>query len=236
VPRVFIDTLPKDFEFMDDNAERKDTFIKFLLPLILKVNEEISFEREQLLTITSKVKSQKILNKSELDFLYNLAEKYKTDVNNLDELSKRIDVVSVSLAIGQSVQETGWGTSYFLLDGNALFAEWTWTFDGMIPRARDENLNHRVRTFPTLIDSVRSYALILNSSKYYGQFRNARAAMRKKNAIYDGSILADTLKYYSTTPEYISLVKKIIWKNSLIDFETSVLSPDTFSKTSDLQP
>ena len=226
VPRVFTETLPKDFEFIENRHHRKDAFIKFLLPLILKVNEEIEEERKQLLTISYKIRNEIILTKQQLDFLYKLAEKYKTDVNDLPALIKKIDKISVALAIAQSAQETGWGTSHFLLDGNALFAQWTWSYDGMLPRSREKNLNHRVKTFPTLLDSVRSYALVLNSTKYYSGYRNMRLIFRNKGQVYDGISLVETLKYYSTTKEYIDLVSRIITSNALYNFETAKLSKE----------
>ena len=195
-----------------------------VLPLILKVNEEITFERQKLIQIKYKLQNKIALKTYELHFLRQVSEKYKVYHNNIDELLSKVDVIPVSLALAQAIQETGWGSSYFLLNGNSLFAEWTWKSDGMIPRAREKNLRHRIKTFSTLIESVRSYAMILNSSKYYKYFRKTRKTLSKvENKIHNGINLSSTMKYYSTTPEYLFLVNKIIDKNFLTDFDLSEL-------------
>ncbi len=224
VPRIFIKYFPKDFDTIKNKFQRKNIFIQVVLPLILKVNEEITFERQKLIQIKYKLQNKIALKTYELHFLRQVSEKYKVYHNNIDELLSKVDVIPVSLALAQAIQETGWGSSYFLLNGNSLFAEWTWKSDGMIPRAREKNLRHRIKTFSTLIESVRSYAMILNSSKYYKYFRKTRKTLSKvENKIYSGISLSSTMKYYSTTPEYLFLVNKIIDKNFLTDFDLSEL-------------
>ena len=42
-----------------------------------------------------------------------------------------MDEVPVSLALAQSAKETGWGTSRFAQEGNALFGQWTWSGEGL---------------------------------------------------------------------------------------------------------
>ena len=41
------------------------------------------------------------------------------------------DYPSHLLAIAQAAKETGWGTSRFAQEGNALFGQWTWSGDGL---------------------------------------------------------------------------------------------------------
>ena len=41
--------------------------------------------------------------------------------NDLSTLKVRMDIIPTSLAIAQAAKETGWGTSRFALEGNALF-------------------------------------------------------------------------------------------------------------------
>ena len=224
VPRVFIKFFPKDFDTIKHNITRKNTFIQIVLPLILKVNEDIINERITLLKINRKIQNKIVLKQSELNTLYSLSQKYKVPVNDLDELMIRVDKIPISLALAQAIQETGWGKSYFLLNGNALFAEWTWKYDGMVPRDRDSKLHHRIKTFPMLIDAVKSYATILNTSKYYKKFRIARKVLHKNHNMYNSINLLNTMKYYSTTPDYLFFIKKIIIENSLTDFDKSELN------------
>ena len=44
-----------------------------------------------------------------------------------------MDVVPVSIAIAQAAKESGWGTSRFALEGNAMFGQWTWGKKGIAP-------------------------------------------------------------------------------------------------------
>jgi len=222
VPRLFIKYFPKDFDAIQNKYIRKNIFIQIVLPLILKVNEEIINERNIVIKIKHKKQKNITLQTAELEFLKKISQKYKVS-NDLNELMNRVDIIPVSLALAQAIQETGWGKSYFLINGNALFAEWTWKYDGMIPRERDSKLHHRIKTFPTLIESVRSYANILNSSKYYKHFRTTRKSLYRQGISYNGINLGDTMKHYSTTQDYLFFVKKIIIENSLTDFDKSEL-------------
>jgi uncharacterized FlgJ-related protein len=47
-------------------------------------------------------------------------EQNTVDQGVLDELMLRVDVVPVSLALAQCAEESGWGTSRFAAEGNAL--------------------------------------------------------------------------------------------------------------------
>ena len=49
---------------------------------------------------------------------------YKAD--NLDALLIKADEIPVSLALAQAVIESGWGTSRFAYEGNALFGQYVW--------------------------------------------------------------------------------------------------------------
>jgi len=42
------------------------------------------------------------------------------------ELLMRVDVIPPSLAMAQAADESGWGTSRFARQGNALFGQWSW--------------------------------------------------------------------------------------------------------------
>ena len=51
----------------------------------------------------------------------------------------RVDIVPLSLALAQAAIESGWGTSRYLREGNALYGQYT--FDkslGLKPQDRDK--------------------------------------------------------------------------------------------------
>ena len=226
VPRIFIPNLPSDFNMIESQKEKKEMFIKFLLPLLLLKNEEIMAQRKRVIAIGDKIKKGGKPTASEQTFLNDVRTEYKTDSNNIDDILIKLDEMSVSMAIGQAIQETGWGESRFLIKGNALFAEWTWGGEGMLPRARKSGLIHRIKTFPTLYHSVESYAKNLNRTKYYAGFRQMRSKLRAEGKSLDGAYLMSSMLRYSTEGnKYILDVKKIIQANRLNDFDKVKLAP-----------
>ncbi len=219
VPRIFIQSLPDDFNMIESPKEKKDLFIKFLLPLILKKNEELKANREKLLKIKEKFEKKKKLSAEENEFFKYVQEEYKTETKDINDILTKLDEISVSMALGQAIQETGWGESRFLIKGNSIFAEWTWGGEGMLPRARKTGLIHRIKTFPTLYDSVNSYANNLNRTRYYAGFRKMRAKLREQNKPLFGRWLMSSMIHYSTEKnKYILDVKRIIRDNNLDDF------------------
>ena len=91
-----------------------------------------------------------------------------------------MDIVPVSLAIAQARKETGWGTSRFAIEGNALFGQWTWSGEGIKPAGVDpEDSNHKVMKFKVLKASVRAYQRNLNTHGSYRQFRICKSNMRR---------------------------------------------------------
>jgi Bax protein len=53
------------------------------------------------------------------------ADRYRVDAEDLAALARRMDVIPPSLALAQAAVESGWGTSRFAREGNALFGQWT---------------------------------------------------------------------------------------------------------------
>ena len=67
-----------------------------------------------------------------------------------------MDIVPVSLALAQAAKETGWGTSRFAQQGNALFGQWTWSGEGLKTKDAEKNEGHKVMKFIVLQASLRS--------------------------------------------------------------------------------
>ena len=138
-----------------------------------------------------------------------------------------MDIIPVSLAIAQAAKETGWGTSRFAIEGNALFGQWTWSGEGIKPAGIDsENAKHKVMKFKVLKASVRAYQRNLNTHGSYKKFRSERASMRDNEEELDSLLLADYLdKYAATGKEYTKILKQIIKQNNLKDFDKVKLLP-----------
>ena len=138
----------------------------------------------------------------------------------MDELLIRLDIIPTSIALAQAAKESGWGTSRFALEGNAIFGQWTWSGNGIAPLDRESNKKHKILKFPILRASVKAYQNNLNTHKSYNNFRNKRSDMREKNKDISGLELTETLKNYAQTgSEYTKILNQIIRQNRLTDFE-----------------
>ncbi len=195
VPSVILKKLPKDMGQIKDVRKKKDLFVKILMPIIIKVNEEILEERE------------KIVHLSEDDpELSRYLTKYKA--KNKHELLEKVMPIPVEIALAQAAIESAWGTSRFAIEANNIFGELTFTpGNGIIPKERPKSETYEVRVFPDLLSSVRSYAYNLNVSPFYKEFRAIRSGKINKP-------LADGLLFYSERrEEYVREIKLIISAN-----------------------
>lgn len=225
VPRLFVARLPGDMPDMPEVAERKAVFFKSVLPLVLKVNEDIRAERRRLWSLHSRVRLGESLDAVDRLWLIVMAERYKVARGDIDALLTRVDVVPISLALAQAAEESGWGTSRFTREGNALFGQWTWDGDGIEPLRRDDGRTHKIRAFDTLLDSVQAYALNLNSHNAYGALRKARAAMRAAGRAPNGYALAGYLTRYSERGEaYVEGLRSLMETNELGRFDEAKLA------------
>ena len=155
-------------------------------------------------------------------------KQYGVKNKDLLTLKIRMDEIPVSLAIAQAAKETGWGTSRFALEGNALFGQWTFSGNGLKPLDADSDKAHKVMKFQVLQASVRAYFRNLNTHSSYRDFRKIRASARDNNEKLDSLILADFLDAYAATGlEYTKILKKIINQNALQDFDDVKLLPNS---------
>ncbi|MDH5748188.1 MAG: glucosaminidase domain-containing protein [Rhodospirillales bacterium] len=226
VPRLFVATLPQGLDTVREVKVRKALFFKTVLPLILKVNEEILADRQRLWRLRSQKNLGKTFAAEDRLWLLVTGERYGVDPENLKGLLERVDVVSPSLALAQAASESGWGQSRFAREGNAMFGEWTFsTTAGIAPLKREAGKTHRVRSFNSLRDSIRAYVHNLNTHRAYREFRDSRAQMRREGGPLDGIVLAGTLTRYSERGmDYVYDIRDIIQINRLRHLDDARLS------------
>ena len=221
VKPIYISVLPSEIDQIENSKDRKEIFIKIILPLILEENKKIISNRNKLFRILGKVNN----TNSEKKWLNKKLKEYNIKNIDLSELKIRMDIIPVSLAIAQAAKETGWGTSRFAKEGNALFGQWTYSENGLEPLESVEG-EHKVARFNVLQASVRAYKLNLNTHKVYKDFRKARAELREKDEEINSLKLAKFLnKYAETGKQYTETLEKIIKQNSLKDFDQAKLLP-----------
>ncbi len=224
VKPVALDSFPREIKMIENSKKRKELFLQIVLPLILQENNNIRLDRKRLFNIINKSNNTNP-EKKWLDKKY---KQYGIPSRDLSTLKIRMDEVPVSLALAQAAKETGWGTSRFAQEGNALFGQWTWSGDGLKPKEADETEGHKVMKFNILQASVRAYQRNLNTHKTYREFRLARAQLRDEGKPLDSIILSQYLdKYAETGQEYVKILIKIIEQNDLKDFDNVKLLPSS---------
>jgi len=135
-----------------------------------------------------------------------------------------MDIIPVSIALAQAANESGWGTSRFALEANALFGQWTWSKKGIKPKKQDPNQTHKIMQFQILKASVRAYKNNLNTHNAYKEFREVRAKLRQSGTQITGIALTKYLKNYASIGEkYVKILEDIIENNSLTDFDKANL-------------
>ena len=223
-PGISIDLLPKEIKQIESTKKRKEFFIRIVLPLILEENYLIRLDRKRLFVILNKNNN----TESERKWLKSKFKQYGVVNRDFTTLKIRMDEIPVSLAIAQAAKETGWGTSRFALEGNALFGQWTWSGEGIKPASADSDATHKIMKFKILRASVRAYQRNLNTHSSYKEFREARAIQRDNDGKLNSLELVKYLdKYAETGKEYIVVLKKIIEQNSLTDFDEVKLLPSS---------
>ncbi len=216
VKPIYFTQFPRDLDNLQSVQLKKETFIKIVLPLIVAENEKILDDRERLKVLSEK----KFTSDIERQWLRQKLLEYKVKKSDFKELMNRMDMIPVSIALAQAAKESGWGTSRFALEGNAIFGQWTWDGQGIAPLQRDGDKSHKILKFPILRASVKAYKNNLNTHKSYLKFREKRKSLRDKNKSITGLALTDTLKNYAQTgSEYTKILNQIITQNRLSDFE-----------------
>lgn len=219
VPPVFARRLPRDMN--NSVPMNKDVFLRLMLPIALKVNAEIAAER----AIIERSGYSGAITGAPAE-VQRIAAKYDIQ-SNTSNLLQRVDVLPVSLILAQSGLESGWGTSRYVQQGNALFGQRVWDSSqpGMTPSDRDADQTHRVRTFNSLEESTRSYAKNLNTNNAYLEMRKNRAAMRRSGRTPSARDLIPQLRNYSEDPTYYSgTLNTILNDGRLTDFDRARLS------------
>ena len=220
-----ISELPDDFSEIQDVPTKKKLFYLVTLPLIYNANASIMQERRMVINIEKKF-ARKELNKNETDEIIRLSKKYKLDYSEINtklfrKLKQRINIIPVSLALGQAIIESGWGQSRFATEGNALYGQWTTSEDkGIIPQDRDEDKTHAVLKFKNLSESVEAYMFNINTHQAYYNFRVIR---RIDERIKYTDPISMKVKYLAAYAEigdkYVDKLELIIASNNLQEFD-----------------
>ena len=213
IPLKFARHIPaKHFELTGD--AQKQSFIKLVLPLILAANDELLQRRE---AVKASVQANDRNKLDQWAVLYRIDSEHFDDFELAERLLRRVDTIPVALALAQAAVESGWGTSRFAQQGNALFGQWAWTESaGMRPLAAS-NERAVVRSFGSLLESVRAYMHNLNTHQNYKRFRDARYRLKPQTEAVKASRLAIYLDSYAEIGQ--AYVKKLLAVMSSNNFD-----------------
>ena len=205
---------------------KKRIFFRAMAPLALRSNELIRAEREQLLALPAGGE----LTAGQRAWLADLAGDYGLEAPGGEagaspevwdalkaDLAVRVDEVPVSLVLAQAANESGWGTSRFAAEGNALFGQWSFGGSGMLPSEQRASLgDYRVAAFESPLLSVIAYMRNLNTHNAYARLRELRAAARAAGEEPSGYELAAGLDRYSERgQDYVDELRSMIDYNGL---------------------
>tara|TARA_Y100001958_G_C21179111_1_gene509343 strand:- start:352 stop:1338 length:987 start_codon:yes stop_codon:yes gene_type:complete len=207
----------------------KKNFVRTILPIILNENQKILSIRKELLNLKFKLKENKTLDSFDVKNLKKLSKSYNINFDNkhkseiIDTLLINVDVIPNSIVLAQAAIESGWGSSRFAREYNALFGQYTYDNDaGVVPLKRNYGEKHLIKSFTSYDRSVQSYFRNINSHHAYKDFRKIRKIMRNRNNFSDTNLLVEQLNTYAEDENYIQTIKAVINKNKFnkLDFKT----------------
>ena len=239
IPRVYLPIIGERWGSTSSKEvtieNKKRLFFRALAPLILRSNELIMRDRERLADIRSTFSQNTPLDQMDQIWILKLAKEYRLKpekdeltTSMLDELWLRVDIVPVSLALAQSAEESGWGTSRFAALGNAVYGQWSWGKDAIKPEQQREELgDYGIASFESLQQSICAYMINLNTHNAYSSLRNKRGELRSNGDKIQGTVLAEQLtKYSERGEEYVKGLKSLMDYNQLSPADDAYLTDD----------
>lgn len=194
-PRIFVKNIPSDFASIKSETERNRLFMKILIPIVLKVNDEVLEEREIVDALLYDFEENKDFDEADVYYIEQLAKKYDVTTPFKDtrrymkliaELVKKVDAVPPSLLVAAAAIYTNWGTSRIALQANNLYKTKVWFEEPGLEPLEDKADGYKYKIYPSLEASVRDYVLKLNSNVNYESFRGARLVSRKRGSVLYG--------------------------------------------------
>ena len=218
VPNISINKFPKDFNLISSTKDKKSLFIRSLLPLIISENNKIIEANKRIKKIDNN--TFEYIARDDALWLKKQFKNYKVKSHHIDDLIAKVDIIPVSIALAQAAIESGWGTSRFVSEGNALFGQWSWfKGSGIIPKKRDADETYEIKSFENLRQSVAAYMKNLNSHNNYSEFRVIRNNYRINNSEINSINLIKYLSNYAENTDYSKILERIIKKNNLQEFD-----------------
>jgi len=136
-------------------------------------------------------------------------------VEYLNYTTDRLSRVPTSIIIAMAGVESGWGTSRFATEGNALFGVRTWDKNTPHMKAKgNPDARWGVKKYKTKCQSVKDMIAILNRHPAYKEFR-----VEREKQLDDGNWnyrrLMVRMNAWSTNPDYHEIILQAVVDNKL---------------------
>lgn len=214
-PRIFVKRLPTDWAKVEDNEEKHKTFIRMMIPLVLKVNEKILLERQEIEQMKQKFVLKHGLTSGDMEKLEKYAQKYDVfsrkqgsdrPIVLINALLDKVDVVPPTIMVVTAAIYTDWGKSRLALDYNDLYRIEEWYGDKGVKPEDDENAQYRYKIYDNLEESIEDKALKINSHINYNYLREARKISRSMDYPPHSPQLAAHMIYDSNLQNVAGLI------------------------------
>ncbi|MTC59799.1 protein bax [Providencia rustigianii] len=182
-----------DLRKYPSGTARKKAFLKTVVPVIEKVNQQIMEERNWLLSVRTNAK----WSAQELRRLTQICDSYGINCSNpkrinWDKLLSRVDIMPTHLVATQAATESGWGTSQLAQQNGNLF--------GMRCGSGCQTKKGKIKgysTYSSVEETVTAYMKNMNTHNAYESLRHSRAKQRKSQDELDSVKLINDMKGYS---------------------------------------
>ncbi len=209
---------PPDFKAIKDPTERKQAFINYLRPSYEVVAANILTQRSKLEKLKAQLAHGIQLSSEQEAWLADMGLQYRLenlplDVEGIDQLLVRVDILPPELVLSQAATESGWGTSRMARKLNNFFGHYCFEKGcGVTPYRR--NGSGEVKAFESPVMAVQAYMRNVNTHPAYGQVRKMRANMRAEVKPLDAVALAGGFNRYSTLGDgYVRKIQGMIRTN-----------------------
>ncbi|MBV7316513.1 glucosaminidase domain-containing protein [Shewanella sp. NIFS-20-20] len=217
VPPILTKNLPENFHALPHQAATTG-FIQLLLPNILAVNDQLKRVRQALLAIKH-AGGPKIA--AETAWLKKISFHYQLGAVDINKMLLHIDAIPVGMVLAQAIDESGWGTSRFARQGDALFGEHSpkgWPYYMTTAHGRI-----KVASYDTVYQGVAAYIYNLNTQASYASFRQLRATL-SPSAAASGYQLVAGLRHYSAHGwDYVNDLRALINHHHLDSYDDAEL-------------
>lgn len=189
----------------------KKEFSKKIVAYVHQENMRILRARAFVRCLQKKRTGGGVLLPTEAHYLKRLLCHYKA--GSITTLLERMDIVPISLALAQAIEESGWGTSSGARTKNACFG---------LSRRRCGQM--QCLAFPTMKQSVIAYIDNFNRNPAYKALRKQRFKLRSCQQPIQGKVLIHTLFPYCPKPTYPSRIQYIITRLKLWQFDRGIFA------------